>query len=384
MNEPHSQAVPTQQHLIASVLLAEIAGYSDRPIFEQIDLTSRRRQLFEQALAQSACAGTVSIDREDSIVLLFPGDPHDCLDFATWLENALTHDPRFTLLPLRVGVNLGPVIVSRNELNETQVSGAGVDDALRVAHAGMLREILMSRSYYTVLSRASLNDRLLRHKAFISDERDQSFAVYQIATIEQLNVEPEIPSEVFATAPVNYMSISRTRWSAVAASVIVFAAGIVIFQNQRGPEVQQAQLPITAAKPKVAAVVAQPPAASSAAIVVTEPEPIFAIDAEPIVSNVAVVEPAPLPVQSPTPKAMIEPFRKVATNPNVTVQLAIKPWGEIYVDGKKVGITPPLRKLKLPPGKREIVVRNADFMPFQTTLDVQPETLLQISHRFDK
>lgn len=384
MTEPRFQAIPTQQQLIASVLLAEIAGYSDLPIFEQIDLTSRRRQLFEQALAQSACAGIVSIDREDSIVLLFPGDPHDCLDFATRLEKAFMLDPRFALLPLRVGVNLGPVIVSRNGLNETQVTGAGVDDALRVAHAGLLREILMSRSFYTVLSRASMNDRLLRHKAFISDERDQSFAVYQIATIEQSNVETEIPLAAAPVAPPRYMSVSHARFSAVAASVILLTAGVVIFHNQRPPDVKQAQTPAIPAAPKIAAVVAPAPTAPSAAIVVTEPDPTLVLDAEPSISNVAVVEPAPPPVQPPPTKVMIEPFRKVSAHPNGTVQLSIKPWGEIYVDGKRVGITPPLHKIKLPPGKREIVVRNADFMPFQTTLDVRPETLLQISHRFDK
>jgi hypothetical protein len=375
MNESRPQLLPSHPNLIASVLLAEIAGYEDRPVFEQIDLTSRSRQLVELALAETPCEGVLVIDRESSIVLLFPGDPMDCLKFATWLEHTLHHDPRLAQFPLRVGVNLGPVTVTRSERGEIQAQGAGIDDALRVANAGLLREVLMSRSFYTVLSRASMNDRLLRHKTFISDELDQSFAVYQIARPEPTAAASDSAQKLLPmTAQPNR---SRAGWSAVAATALLAAGAFALFQRQTPQPPQQVKTPPMATKPIV---VVQSKPAPSAAIVVTEPDPSLVVDTESKRENEIVAAPVlDMPV-----KAAQEPVRKVAAAPSAIVQLAIKPWGEIFVDGKSVGITPPLHKIKLPAGRREIVVRNAEFIPYQTTIDVQPESLLQVSHRFDK
>ena len=66
-----------------------------------------------------------------------------------------------------------------------------------------------------------------------------------------------------------------------------------------------------------------------------------------------------------------------------TLRLAIKPWGEVYVDGKKVGVTPPMQKVMVKPGTRKIEVRNAGFMPFSTTVEIKPQSFLSISHQFD-
>lgn len=365
MKESNSRPMSAHRQLIASVLLAEIAGYEDRPVFEQIDLAARCRQLFEFGKAEIPCEALLSVDRESSIVLLFPGDPTDCLRFASWLEHVLEHDARLSNLPIRVGINLGSVSISHNDRNEIQIEGTGIDDALRVAQSGLLREVLISRSFYTVLSRTSMNDRLLRHKAFISDEHDQSFAVYQIARPESsaIKTDPFLPP----SAPT--VSRSRAQWSAVAAAVLAVAGGLTLMNRPVQEAAQHAHAPR--------------PTAPQAAIAITEPAPSYAAApaSDPKPELVAPV--ADQPTTFVATKSATDLIRKVATQ-HVTVQLAIKPWGEIYVDGKKMGVTPPLSKIKLSPGKREIVVRNADFVPFQTTLDVQPESLLQISHRFDK
>jgi serine/threonine-protein kinase len=54
-----------------------------------------------------------------------------------------------------------------------------------------------------------------------------------------------------------------------------------------------------------------------------------------------------------------------------TVKLAIQPWGEIYVDGSKRGISPPLKSLNLAPGKHRIEVRNSEFAPYKETIEVK-------------
>ena len=42
---------------------------------------------------------------------------------------------------------------------------------------------------------------------------------------------------------------------------------------------------------------------------------------------------------------------------------AISPWGEVYVDGRKRGVTPPMTELKLPPGTYTVEIRNTTFAP---------------------
>ena len=62
-----------------------------------------------------------------------------------------------------------------------------------------------------------------------------------------------------------------------------------------------------------------------------------------------------------------------------TVKLAIQPWGEIYVDGGKRGVSPPMKSLSLAPGKHRIEIRNGDFAPYKETIEVKSggETTVQ-------
>jgi hypothetical protein len=363
MNDSISRPIPAHQPLIASVLLAEIASYEDLPVFEQIDLTARCRQLFELGMAEMPCRGLVYIQGESNTVLVFPGDPMDCLRFANWLENILINDPRLNGLPLRVGINLGSLVLQSNERGQLQASGAAIDDARRVAQSGRSREVLMSRAFYTVLSRSTMNDRLLSHRAFISDEHDHSIAIYEIA-------RPDTVKE--AVVATSNARSARSRRSAVVVAVLTMIVGLIIYVRGLTDPLEQVEAVKLQSAPGVA-VTAAP--ASSTPIVTAISTPTLAVPEFDTVEFKLEKTAKPVNVKSTA---------KVAKEPKVTVQLAIRPWGEIYVDGKKVGVTPPLHNIKLPPGKREILVRNADFIPFQTTLDVQPESLLLVSHRFDQ
>ncbi len=362
MNDSNSRPIPAHQQLVASVLLAEIAGYEDRAVFEQIDLTSRCQQLFELGIAETPCQGMVHIQGESNTILVFPGDPMDCLRFANWLENILINDPRLNSLPLRVGINLGPLVLQCNERGQMQASGAAIDDARRVAQSGQLREVLISRAFYTVLSRSTMNDRLLSHRAFISDEHDHSIAVYEIARRDTVKEAVVAPSNARSTG---------TRRNAVVVAALTMIAGLTIYVRGLTDPLEQVEAPKLQTAPRVA-VAAAP--ASSTPFVTEIPTPTLAAPEPDTVE---------FSLEKTTKPVIVKSTAKVAKEPKVTVQLAIRPWGEIYVDGKKVGVTPPLHNIKLPPGKREILVRNADFIPFQTTLDVQPESLLLVSHRFD-
>jgi hypothetical protein len=54
-----------------------------------------------------------------------------------------------------------------------------------------------------------------------------------------------------------------------------------------------------------------------------------------------------------------------------TLKLSIQPWGEVYVDGSKRGVSPPISSLSLAPGKHRIEIRNGQFAPQKQTVDVK-------------
>jgi serine/threonine-protein kinase len=68
--------------------------------------------------------------------------------------------------------------------------------------------------------------------------------------------------------------------------------------------------------------------------------------------------------------------------PEAKLIFAIAPWGEIYVDGQRVGVAPPLRELRVPVGRRKVEIRNADLAPHVVMLDLREHSAVRIKHQF--
>ncbi|HVE51334.1 MAG TPA: serine/threonine-protein kinase [Casimicrobiaceae bacterium] len=76
--------------------------------------------------------------------------------------------------------------------------------------------------------------------------------------------------------------------------------------------------------------------------------------------------------------------RMVVTGGNVArLAFAVAPWGEVFVDGKKRGVTPPLTEIKLPPGRYEVEIRNTSFPVHRETVELFADAPLRIRHRFE-
>src|SRR4030095_15442425 len=71
----------------------------------------------------------------------------------------------------------------------------------------------------------------------------------------------------------------------------------------------------------------------------------------------------------------------VAT-PMARVGLAVTPWGEIYVDGKRKGVTPPLTEIRIEAGKHNIEIRNTTFPSYAQSVDLAANGSLKIRHKF--
>jgi serine/threonine-protein kinase len=74
----------------------------------------------------------------------------------------------------------------------------------------------------------------------------------------------------------------------------------------------------------------------------------------------------------------------VEGRPVAQLKLAVSPWGEIYVDGRKRGVSPPLRQIDLAPGKHRIEIRNTTFPTRRESVEARPHAHLRIKHKFSR
>ncbi len=65
-----------------------------------------------------------------------------------------------------------------------------------------------------------------------------------------------------------------------------------------------------------------------------------------------------------------------------TIRLTVLPWAEVWVDGVKRGVTPPLKSLALPAGAHRVELRNPSAEPVLRRIEVQAGQSVEITHRF--
>ncbi|RVT49837.1 PEGA domain-containing protein [Rubrivivax albus] len=142
-----------------------------------------------------------------------------------------------------------------------------------------------------------------------------------------------------------------------------------------------------AATPPAAAALVPPVEATPAEDALANDAAASAPDAVPSATTVAEAPPPPTaakprPRPARTKPAAPAPTPTAAPPAMGTVRLAISPWGEIEVNGQPAGLTPPLATLTLPAGSHRITVRNGDFPPYSTQVDVDADQPVTLRHRF--
>jgi serine/threonine-protein kinase len=122
--------------------------------------------------------------------------------------------------------------------------------------------------------------------------------------------------------------------------------------------------------------------------------PHTASDAKPEESPVIVPAPKPVPpeplVEQPSPPAQTEslpapepePPATGGTAPAAKLLIEVSPQGELYIDEKHYGTTPPLTTIDLEPGVHRIEIRSGSRKPYLTYMTVKPGEERRIRHDF--
>jgi class 3 adenylate cyclase len=131
--------------LVCSVLFLDLAGYSKLGVSEQIKLKQKFNEILAASLADLEARDRVVIDTGDGAAIAFLDDPERALFAAIAIFDNVGE------LPVRMGINLGPVYVAKDINGQDNVIGDGINVAQRVMSFAEKGELLVSRSFYEVV-----------------------------------------------------------------------------------------------------------------------------------------------------------------------------------------------------------------------------------------
>ena len=174
--------------LVTSILFLDIVGYSKKSVAEQMSV----KQIFNESLANALKpippAERVILDTGDGAAVTFLGNPEDALFAGLVLQ-------RDGQLPVRMGINLGPVRLVKDLNGQTNILGDGINVGQRVMSFADPGQLLVSRSFYEVVSRLSDEyENLFTHLGERKDKHVRAHEVYSV------NVPPDaLPAFVETT-----------------------------------------------------------------------------------------------------------------------------------------------------------------------------------------
>jgi hypothetical protein len=180
------------------------------------------------------------------------------------------------------------------------------------------------------------------------------------------------------------LGLRRTSLAAASALFGLLVGVGITARAVMGPAEEVPAKPVAA--PKAKAVASAPAQAPKPTVEVPAPKPAAeAPKAKPAVEAAA----AKAPVEKKTPKPVVVAAApaaapKPAPKPAATarLELAVNPWGEVFVDGQSRGVSPPLRTLEIPPGSHTIEIRNSTFKSHVEKVVIKPGEAVKIRHRF--
>lgn len=65
-----------------------------------------------------------------------------------------------------------------------------------------------------------------------------------------------------------------------------------------------------------------------------------------------------------------------------SLSFSILPWGEVFIDGKSRGASPPFKEVQLPLGKHQIEIKNSNFPIYRRTVIIKAGASQKIQHKF--
>jgi class 3 adenylate cyclase len=394
--------------LVCSIVFLDIVDYSTKSVAEQLLLKQAFNKLLSSALYNVAPRDRVVLDTGDGAGITFLGDPEDALFVAMSLRAAARAEATGAIA-VRIGINLGPVRLVKDINGQMNIIGDGINVAQRVMTFAQAGQLLVSRSFYEVVSCLSLDyASLFSYVGARTDKHVREHEVYSVSIgtdaarrvietgsrrVAPRRRAPRLIGELTDVRPFGVHRMALV--GAPVAFALLVGTGVAVRAQMNIPSLALRPPPFkVAAAPAAAPVEAAPSSAEEKPPAESAPK---AVAAEPPAPKET--KPAPPPPKH-KPKRTVaatrlpakpeaapaKPSEKVAVAAPAAaagvIQLAILPWGEVFVDGKSRGVSPPLRSVTVPAGPHTVEVRNTSFPTHTQRVEVRAGDPVRIHHRF--
>jgi hypothetical protein len=390
---PRATSALQERTFICSVVFVRLPEYSRRPVVEQARIRERLNAAIGSALRELAPEQRIVLDAGDGMAIGFLGPAEDALLAAAEVRDALSAGEG-EAIPVRAGINYGPIKLVKDEGGRPRVVGDGISVAQRIADFAESGQIFASHSFYEVVSclseqygqlfhyqGARTDPDVREHQVYALDRpaagvRDSAGATGRFRSLKAREALEAQIRGMKSTSP-NAATVRLNRNTVLLASLgaaLILGTGVAIRASKPGAT------PATAAKPRQGPITVEPRAsvAQPTAPVpkVDAPEPRGSVpQPTAAVPKVVMPEPVAIPQVTPPRAPSSEPARAV-------VSLAISPWGEVYLNGEYQGVSPPLDRLQLPPGRHEIQIRNQASRPHVRVVRIRGQERLRIKYKF--
>src|SRR5262245_12834572 len=181
---------------IGTIVFVDIVQYSEESVSGQAAMKARFGAILASALEHTPAADRLVLDTGDGAALCFFGDPEDALFAANALRGQVLDAPGARGLQLRIGINLGPVRLVKDINGHGNVIGDGINVAQRVMSFAEPNQILVSRSYYEVVSRLAPDyAQLFQYVGLHRDKHVREHEVYEVQLAPGAHTSPPAPEE---------------------------------------------------------------------------------------------------------------------------------------------------------------------------------------------
>jgi len=188
---------------LCSVLFLDIVDYSKLPDDQQMQVKQNFSTLVVDALKGLPDEDSIKLDTGDGMAMCYLGAPEDILYVAIGLRDAFIQVESIcaTCYRVRMGINLGPIKIMEDINGNRNTIGDGINSAQRIMSFAKPNQLLVSRTYYDVVSCLSEeNPKLFSYIGVHNDKHVREHVVYEVVSSEDGGLQEAMMSKEATSA----------------------------------------------------------------------------------------------------------------------------------------------------------------------------------------